>query len=142
MDVYRKYICKTCWKGQKRNNLGETCDLHNLNFCRNLHFFFTAQSKSPKLEEWEYFFCCNSYTCLWLPSIFPLKWQPSKTSCVWHLWYIVHIPLSGVLGRPVEILGLQSQVMISAVPNYEVIFGPMLSVQRCKMIWMLISIAL
>ena len=42
-------------------------------------------------------------THVWLPSIVPLRWEPSKTSCVWHLWRSVPAFLSGVWGHLVEI---------------------------------------
>ena len=47
---------------------------------------------------------CNKTqdTHVWLPSILQLKWEPSKTFCVWHLWHSVPIPFSGVWGRLVK----------------------------------------
>ena len=49
-----------------------------------------------------------SDTRVWLNSILPLRWEPSKTSCVGHLGHNVPIPLSGVWDRLVEFLGLSA----------------------------------
>ena len=50
-------------------------------------------------------------TSVWLPSILPLRWESSKTSCVAHLALSVPIPSSGVWDHLVEIWGL-SQVRL------------------------------
>ena len=52
-----------------------------------------------------------SCTCIWLPSILPLRWEPSRTSCVGHLGHSVPIPSSGVWGGLVKVWGL-SQVRL------------------------------
>ena len=54
------------------------------------------------------------HTHVWLPSILPLRWEPSKTSCVWHLWPSVSIPLCGVWDR---LRTPWSPVAISEVPK-------------------------
>ena len=47
----------------------------------------------------------SSDTSVWLPSILPLRWESSNTSCVQHLQLSVSIPSSGVWDHLVEIWG-------------------------------------
>ena len=49
----------------KKKHLGEICDLRNFNICRNLRVF-SAKSKCPKHEEWQYFF----FAILWTDKIY------------------------------------------------------------------------
>ena len=83
------------------------------NFCFGNSIGILAKEKSPNYS----IFCVWLFNHMsidirvWLPSILPMKWKPSKTSCGGHLGHSVHIPSSSGWSRLVEIWGL-SAVML------------------------------
>ena len=73
-------------------------------------------------------------TSVWLPSILPLNWESSKTSCVQHLQLSVPIPLSGFWDHLVKIWGL-SEVWLRFLKSLKVEKSLTKIIKNCHNFW-------